>query len=77
MFQRIDEAAESEMERQQIVGFAVGIIQENKIAYLKGYGWEDREKRVPVTRKNFFIHGNLPNPVLRLLRKDRCGVWTR
>ena len=54
MFQRIDEAAESEMERQQIVGFAVGIIQENKIAYLKGYGWEDREKRVPVTRKTMF-----------------------
>ena len=54
LFQRIDEAAESEMERQQIVGFAVGIIQENKIAYLKGYGWEDREKRVPVTRKTMF-----------------------
>ena len=54
LFQRIDEAAESEMERQQIIGFAVGIIQENKIAYLKGYGWEDREKRVPVTRKTMF-----------------------
>lgn len=52
--QRIDEAAESEMERQQIVGFAVGIIQENQITYLKGYGWEDREKRVPVTRKTMF-----------------------
>ena len=52
--QRIDEAAESEMERQQIVGFAVGIIQENQITHLKGYGWEDREKRIPVTRKTMF-----------------------
>jgi len=52
--QRIDEAAESEMERQRIIGFAVGILQENQITHLKGYGWEDREKRIPVTRKTMF-----------------------
>ena len=54
--QRIDEAAKSEMERQQIVGFAVGIIKENQIAYVKGYGWEDREKRIPVTRKTCLLY---------------------
>ena len=67
IFQRIDEAAESEMERQQIVGFAVGIIQENKIAYLKGYGWEDREKRVPVTRKTMFRWASISKSLTALV----------
>ena len=52
--QRMDEAARAEMGRQQIVGLAVGVIQESRISYLKGYGWSDREKRIPVSRKTMF-----------------------
>ncbi len=50
----MDEAARAEMGRQQIVGLAVGVIQEGRISYLKGYGWSDREKRIPVSRKTMF-----------------------
>ncbi|MAY06539.1 MAG: penicillin-binding protein, partial [Verrucomicrobiales bacterium] len=67
LFQKIDEAAKSEMERQQIVGFAVGIIQENRIVYLKGYGWEDREKRVPVTRNTMFRWASISKSLTALV----------
>jgi CubicO group peptidase (beta-lactamase class C family) len=43
-----------EMKKQELVGLAVGVIQNDRITYLKGYGWADREQRVPVTRQTMF-----------------------
>ena len=37
-----------EMDRQQLVGVAVGLIQDGKVTYLRGFGYADREKAIPV-----------------------------
>ena len=50
----VDHAMRDEMAGQELVGLAVGIIQDGQIAYLKGYGMADREQRVPVTRQTMF-----------------------
>ena len=42
------------MAKQKAVGVAIGIIQNGRVAYLKGYGFEDREQRIPVTSKTKF-----------------------
>ena len=51
---RVDEAMRDEMARQELVGLAVGVIQDGKITHLNGYGLADREQRVPVTRQTMF-----------------------
>jgi hypothetical protein len=46
----VDAAVRLQMERQGgIVGVAVGVIEGNEIAYLRGYGAADREAGTPVT----------------------------
>lgn len=51
---RVDEAMRDEMARQELVGLAVGVIQDGKITHLNGYGLANREQRVPVTRQTMF-----------------------
>ena len=63
----MDEAARAEMGRQQIVGLAVGVIQEGRISYLKGYGWSDREKRIPVSRKTMFRWASISKSLTALV----------
>ena len=36
------------MKRQTLVGLAIGVIRDGQVAYARGYGWSDRERRVPV-----------------------------
>ena len=52
--ERVDLAMRAEIAKQNIVGLAVGVIEGGRITYIKGYGFADREKRVPVTRKTMF-----------------------
>lgn len=50
----VDKAIAGEMKKQQLVGVAVGVIENGRIVYLKGYGLADREKRIPVSSKTKF-----------------------
>ncbi len=50
----VDTAMRDEMKQQELVGLAVGVIQNGRVEYLKGYGWADREKQTPVTRQTLF-----------------------
>jgi len=45
---RVDAKVQAEIKRQEIVGLAVVVIDDGKIAWTKGYGFADREKQVPV-----------------------------
>ena len=59
----IDAAVAAEMERQQLVGVAVGVLRENRIVYLKGYGLADREKQIPVSRRSMFRWASISKPL--------------
>jgi CubicO group peptidase (beta-lactamase class C family) len=63
----VEQAIESELASQQIVGLAVGIIQDGRIAFLKGYGLADREASVPVTTETVFNWASNSKPVAGVL----------
>jgi serine beta-lactamase-like protein LACTB len=50
----VDAAVHAEMDKEKAVGVAIGIIEDGKIVYLKGYGWADREAQLPVTEQTLF-----------------------
>lgn len=59
----LDAAVKAEMEKQQAVGAAVGVIQHDQIIYLKGYGFADREKEIPVSDKTLFRWASVSKPL--------------
>jgi serine beta-lactamase-like protein LACTB len=50
----VDAAIQTEMEKQHAVGVAIGIVENGKVVYSKGYGLADREKNIPVTTDTMF-----------------------
>jgi serine beta-lactamase-like protein LACTB, mitochondrial len=45
---RVDAKVQTEIKRQEIVSLAVVVIDDGKIAWTKGYGFADRDKKAPV-----------------------------
>ena len=44
----VDRAAWAQYEKQNLVGLAVGVVHDGKIAYLSGFGYADKETSTPV-----------------------------
>ena len=75
----VDTAMREEMKQQELVGLAVGVIQNGRIEYLKGYGWADREKQTPVTRQTMFRWASISKSLtavtaLQLWELDRLDL---
>lgn len=52
--QQVEKIITDEMVAQEMIGAAVGIVKNGKIAFLKGYGYEDWEAHKPVTLASEF-----------------------
>lgn len=63
----IDQAVAREMQRQELVGVAIGVIQDGQIAYLKGYGLADRESGKRVTDQTVFNWASNSKPMAAVL----------
>jgi CubicO group peptidase (beta-lactamase class C family) len=59
----VDEAVRAEMDRQGLVGVAVGVVRDGEIAYLKGYGLADREAGRPVATDTLFRWASISKPL--------------
>jgi serine beta-lactamase-like protein LACTB, mitochondrial len=59
----IDAAVQAEMQKEQVVGMAIGIIEKGQLEYLKGYGLADREKNIPVTTDTMFRWASCTKPL--------------
>jgi CubicO group peptidase (beta-lactamase class C family) len=59
----IEAAVAGEMEKQGIVGAAVGIIEGGEIVFLQGFGQADREKSLPVTVDTVFNWASNSKPL--------------
>jgi CubicO group peptidase (beta-lactamase class C family) len=70
----VDHAMRDEMAGQELVGLAVGIIQDGQIAYLKGYGLADREQHVPVTRQTMFRWASISKSITAVAAMQ---LWER
>jgi serine beta-lactamase-like protein LACTB, mitochondrial len=44
----VDQAAREQVEKQQLVGLAVGVIENGEVTYVQGYGFADWEAKKPV-----------------------------
>jgi len=75
----VDKAVKAEMEKQELVGVAVGVIQDGKVVYLQGYGLADKEKKTPVTTKSVFNWASNSKPfaavlAMQLVEKKQLGL---
>lgn len=60
----VDGAIRTEMQRQEVVGVAIGVLRGGRIAYLQGYGLADRETQRPVTTRTVFNWASNSKPLV-------------
>jgi CubicO group peptidase (beta-lactamase class C family) len=75
----VDEAIDAEMQRQQLVGVAVGIINHGEVVLTKGYGFADGENQVPVTTQTVFNWASNCKPLtavaaMQLVQKKKLDL---
>ena len=70
----VDEVIRAEMEKRQIPGLSLAIIQDGKIVKAKGYGVTEKGGDIPVTPSTLFQAGSISKPVAAL---GRCAWWKR
>jgi serine beta-lactamase-like protein LACTB len=61
--QKIDNAIKQEIEKQSLVGVSIGVIQNNSIVYLQGYGLANRQTQTPMTSKSLVNWASCSKPV--------------
>lgn len=76
---QVDEIVLPLIEKQQAVGYAVGLVQEGRVVFAKGYGLADREASIPVDRKTMFRWASVSKPVtaiaaLQLVEKGKLDL---
>ena len=55
------------MARQQLVGVAIGVIEEGRIVYLKGFGWGDGRARARTSAETVFNWASNSKPLAAIL----------
>ncbi|MBD2039341.1 beta-lactamase family protein [Microcoleus sp. FACHB-672] len=73
----IDRAVQREMGKQKLYGLAIGIVKDGEIIYLKGYGYEDFENKVPVeAHKTMFRWASLSKSVTGVAAMQAVSTGT-
>lgn len=74
-FAGLDTAFERVLKDQLAAGFAVAVVEKDKIIYAKGFGYRDYEKKLPVTPNTIFAIGSctkaFTSSLIGLLQKER------
>lgn len=63
----IDTILERILKERKGAGFAVAVVQNNKVIYAKGFGYRDYEKKLPVTPNTLFAIGSCTKAFTSLL----------
>jgi CubicO group peptidase (beta-lactamase class C family) len=58
LFDDFEEFVDDVMEQWNVPGLAIGVVKDNKVIYMKGFGYQDVEKNVPVNTKTIFSIGS-------------------
>ncbi len=73
-FAGLDTAFERALKDWHAAGFAVAVIEKDKVVYAKGFGYRDNEKKIPVTPNTLFAIGSCTKAftasMMGLLQKD-------
>ncbi|MGL5946172.1 MAG: serine hydrolase domain-containing protein, partial [Sediminibacterium sp.] len=57
-FSGLDTAFERVLKTWHGAGFAVAVVEKDKIVYAKGFGYKDYDKKIPVTPNTLFAIGS-------------------
>lgn len=70
----LDSAFERVLKTWKAAGFAVAVVEKNKVIYAKGFGYRDYEKKLPVTANTLFAIGSCTKAftasMIGLLQRD-------
>ena len=73
-FNGLDTAFARVLKEWKAPGFAVAVIEKNKVVYSKGFGYRDYEKKIPVTPQTLFAIGSctkaFTSSLIGILQKD-------
>lgn len=74
-FAGLDTAFEKVLKDHRAAGFAVAVVEKNKIVYAKGFGYRDYEQKLPVTPNTLFAIGSctkaFTSSLLGILQKEK------
>ena len=76
----IDAKLEALLAEWKVAGFAVAVVEKDKIVYAKGFGYRDYEKKLPVTPNTLFAIGSctkaFTSALLGQLRQEKKLAFT-
>jgi len=69
------------MEKYNVKGVSIAVIDDNKIVWAKGYGWADEEGKKPVTTETLFEPGSISKAlnalgILKLAQEKKLDLYT-
>ncbi len=74
-FAGIDAEMEKLLSTWHVAGFAVAVVEKDKVVFAKGYGYKDYEKKLPVTTNTLFAIGSctkaFTSSLVGLLQADK------
>ena len=77
----LDKELNAVLEVTKTAGFAVAIVEGDKVIYAKGYGYQDYENKIPVDANTLFAIGSSSKSftasLLGILRaEDKLSFWS-
>lgn len=77
--QQTSEYIQQEMENANAVGLSIALVSDNEIVWAEGFGWADKENRVPATADSVFMLGSGTKTLttvalLKLYEQGRVGL---
>ena len=70
------------MNARQVPGGSLAVVKDGRLVYAKGYGWANREKKIPVTPASLFRIASISKPitavaVLKLVEDKKLDLEAR
>lgn len=70
------------MAERNIAGGAVAVVKNQRLVYARGYGWADRERKIPVRADSLFRIASVSKPitgvaVMKLIQEGRLSLDTK
>lgn len=74
-----DREVEAFMAARKIPGGALAVVKERRLIYTRGYGWADRDKRIPAKADSLFRIASISKPitavaVLKLVEEGKLDL---
>src|SRR6059036_2691362 len=81
-FFAFDREIQQFMQARNIPGGALAVVKDGRLAYTRGYGWADRENKVPVKPTSLFRIASISKPftavaVLKLVEEQKLKLHAR